>query len=206
MHDFPPAKIQERYLRNDFEVLIKVILNVRRDAASFLASIKREVARDVDASSTGAQDKLSVLIDNVHLVDDEDRSIERVRSVIRLKSPNEFKNGCAGNPLYLSFVTGKFVFIQRLFLKDGKSDSLRVISTVRFDGKLPRDMVEAGAQVMDDLSNENAESGWDNQPLMVLDCLKKSLVIVLGKRGILAFLEKPLNLSIKIDDVLAGPL
>jgi hypothetical protein len=71
---------------------------------------------------------------------------------------------------------------------------------------MPCDMIKTRAQVVNDFTNENAESRRDRQFLVVLDCLKESLVVVLGKRGVLAFLKKPLNLEIEIDDVLVGPI
>jgi hypothetical protein len=57
---------------------------------------------------------------------------------------------------------------------------------------------------MDDLVSENRKSGWDRQILMVLNCLMKQLVVVLGEKGVVAFIKEPRNFGVEIGDVLFG--
>jgi hypothetical protein len=84
--DFSPSEIQKRYLRNDLEVAIKIVLDVGGDGRSFLIGVSRESGRKFDSHCAGAQDKLFVLIDDVHVVDDKDRSIQGVRSIVGLRA------------------------------------------------------------------------------------------------------------------------
>jgi hypothetical protein len=60
--------------------------------------------------------------------------------------------------------------------------------------------------MVNDLSDEHIESRWNSEIPVVLNSLKKFLVIILGESGVAARLKEGVNLGIKIDDVLIGPL
>jgi hypothetical protein len=204
--NFPPTKILERYLRNYLEIVVKIIFNFGGKSTAVIIGIRPEACGNLDSHRTGTQDELSVLIDNVHIVNDPDRCIGSIRSVVWLKVVNESKNVGIRNPLYFSFVSGKCIFLDRLITENRKLDLPKAVAPVLIARKLPDDMVETGTQVVDNFTDEDAESRRYGEILMVLNSLKESLIIVLGESWVSARLKKGIDFGIKIDDILIGPI
>jgi len=92
----------------------------------------------------------SMLIQNVHLVKDEDGTIDRIDSFIRLQIPNEFEGVGIRDSLYFSFVSGNCLFIDRPCSKTGNSSVERFLP-VCVGRELPDDVVKTGSQMMNDL-------------------------------------------------------
>jgi len=72
--------------------------------------------------------------------------------------------------------------------------------------EVPNNVIEARSEMVDDLSSEHGKTKWDRTASVIFNCLSDRLLILIANDGVLAFLKKPLDLSLKIDDVLVGPL
>jgi hypothetical protein len=146
-----------------------------------------------------------VLVDDVHLVKDEQGTIDRVGRVIRLKLLDQAANSDIGNSLYFAFVSENALFIDWQRFADRKFDLPKVWSTpVSVFRQLPNQMVETGPQVVNNFPCENTEPRRNGAFLVVLDSLKKNLLVVLGEDGVIARLKESSNLGLEIQDVLVG--
>ncbi|MFZ1011501.1 MAG: hypothetical protein WAN65_31985 [Candidatus Sulfotelmatobacter sp.] len=164
-----------------------------------------EIKRNLNLDVGDDENKFSVLIKNVHLVNDEERRVDRVRSLVRLKVSNQIANGRFCDSLYFSFISGDCIFIDRLILEKREFNFAKGFSSVLLGRKFPYDVVQTGSKVVDDLTSEHTESGWNRALLVILNRLKEKLVVVLGQRGIFAFFEKSSDFRFEITDVLIGP-
>src|SRR6266403_1883155 len=148
------------------------------------------------------QDNFTVLVEHVHIVKDQQWGIERIRSLVRLKSFYERASAEIRDSLYFSFISGNAVSIDGLFVEDGEVDSSNVVPTILRAGELPSNMIEARAQVVNDLTRKYTESERDNTILMVLDSLKEQLFVMLRENGVFAFLKERLHFGFEIMDSL----
>jgi hypothetical protein len=148
-----------------------------------------------------------MFIRDVHLVEYEERRIDRVGGVVWLKAFNEPKDAGAFNPLYFSCVSGKKVLLPWPRFENGKVDELSVLagSVIRF-GEKPCHVIKARPKVVDDLTTENRESWRDDEIRMVLDSLGNQLAVFITDDWVFAGLKKGVDLGLKITDVLVGPL
>jgi hypothetical protein len=67
-------------------------------------------------------------------------------------------------------------------------------------------MVEARAQVMNDLSGKNAKPQWDRSAKMIVKRFLKRLVLVIGDDWMEALLKEGPDLPVEVTDTLVGPL
>lgn len=206
--DWPPTKIPERYLRNDLTVALKLECNLREVQFGVFALVglydRFKTGRNLARTGRAEYDQFSVFIDNVEIVNDGQRGIERPRSFVRLKSFNQINHSRVCDSLYFSFKTGDIVFIDRLIV-DRKFDASSVVFPVLRGRKMPRDMIETRTKVMNNFPGQHGKPWWNTTLLMVVDCLKRNLSLVLWNNGVSATLDKPSKLPIKIADVLVGP-
>ena len=207
--DFPPTKLSERYLRHRLVLGLNLSYKIgghdARIAAFIVPDAREQAERKLNFDIACNKYQLSVLIPNVHLVNDEKGGVNRITSFIRLKLSNEITDLGIRDALYFSFVSGKFVFIDRLILENREFNAAEVTPSIVLGGEIPHNVIETGSQMMDNFACEHAESKGNPALLMILNSLKAELVVILGNDGVIAFLKKPCDLGLKITDIFVGP-
>lgn len=207
--DFPPTKILERYLRKQLAVALELKCNLSgiqlRIGGLVTFDDIAHIGGKVHSSSREAQHDLSMFIDNVHAVKNEQGIVERIGSVVRLQLLNQIPKFDSGDSLYFSFVTGDTVFIDWPRFANGELDEGGVLGTVLRRRELPDNVIQNGSKVMNDLSGQNGEADRNGQLLVVGNCLKQGICILLWNLGVCAGLEKSADLGLEITDVLVGP-
>jgi hypothetical protein len=205
----PITGIPERYRGNELGIGLHLRLPFGLGDYSFHvthdASLQH-IGWNCNPTASNTQDELPMFIRNVHVVKDEEGVFERLGGVVRLQPLNGGQNVRVPNSLYFSFILGKTVFLPWPRLEDWKLDEFPVLSrSVFLTRKRPYDMIKAGPQVMDDLACEDTETERNFLLLKVLVCVQEKLHILLWENWIAAFLEKSVNLDLKVLDVCAGP-
>ena len=212
---FPPSEIGERYRRDDLGVVLKLLVNLGlKSRAECSLLITRGVLRDYPSGHFGrnlnrpcgeAQDELSMFVRNIDVVNCEQGTLDRVGGVVRLKLLDKIEDTGVCNSLYFSFMSLGTVFVDWPRFEDGKFDSLEMLTPVRLARELPNNVIQARAQMMCDLADENAEAQRDGSLAVVLHSLSEKLHIILWETGVFAFFKKPIDFDLKIKDVLVGP-
>jgi len=133
--DFPPTKIPERYLRNQLTVALKLNCEIDKRELGMVPLIGFERSLHFDGELPHAdgreQNQFSVLIGNVEIVNDSDRTISRVGGIVRLKALNQVANGGVCNRLYFSFVSENTLFIDRPFLENREFNLPNVFYSIK---------------------------------------------------------------------------
>lgn len=207
---FRPTELIKRYLGNNLSVALELLLEIDGRGSKYSALILNgplhDVHRDLNCRGADHDYKLSVLVDNVRLVNYEHHRVDGIGAVIWLKPFDEITDCRLSDSLYFSLVTGEKLFLRWPRLKDGKLNPFQVGLPITGIGELPDDVIENRPQLVNDLSRQHTKAQGDGAISMVLDCLQKKLVVLIAEDGILAFLEKPINLGLQIKDVLLGPI
>jgi hypothetical protein len=150
--------------------------------------------------------EFAVLVYNVHFVDNQEGIVGGNRSMVRLEFLDQLERIRIRHTLYLSFVTGKFVFRRWLHIKNGEFEKPPVFgvsgSIVR---EFPDDVIETRSKMVEDFSGQNAKTSRNREILEIFDSLAMLIAVYLGHDRVFAFLKEPANLGLKIDDVLIGP-
>lgn len=207
--DCPPTKILERYSRQQIAIALKLQCQFGGSAFGMCALVTFNDAADLHGefkqSSGDTQDEFSVLIDNVHIMNDENWRLDRIGGVVRLKSFDQTKNSGVCDSLYFSFISFGTLFIDRPFLEHRELDLPNVLYPVSGSGEVPDNVVKARPQVVDDFASQHTKSWWNQTLLVILKSLQEELVVVLGENWVFAFLKKSGNFRLQIADTLIGP-
>lgn len=212
---FPLAEVGKRYI----ESRIRVLLNCQCDerilpggqlptlSVSPNGSMKfRRIAGNRYIHRGNNQGQFPVLTEPVHIVDDKQRVIQRVRSFMGLEFLDEIDCPQMFHSTYFSFKIRNFVFRNGSFPQNGEGNRALVfgglIGTV---GKRPDNVIERRPEVVDNFSGQNAEPEGNPQLSVVLKCLLQSLVISIGDDWVFASVKEPIDFGLKIDDILVGP-
>ncbi len=205
---FPPSDLPECYLRGHLAVCFKGRLEVGPRFLRFHLIVLPEelpgAAPHFPLEASVDNDKLPMLVESIHFVDDKQRVYRRVRSKIWLERSN--KLFCPfGKSLYFSVVSGKFVFARRAFIKNRELNSVGATRPFFFAGQLPGQVVEARTQVVGNLAGEDAEPQWNRASEMIVNGYIEKLTILIGDDSVLPLVEKGIDLPIEIEDALIGP-
>lgn len=205
---FRTSELAKRYLRNELSVLLELSLEIDGRTSRFLADIAdisiHHVNGKPDRPGTHNNDEFSVLIDNVEIVNDEQQRIDRVSAGVWLKELDEITHGGFGDSLYFSFVSGKKCLRGWPRLKDGKLDPSPIRAAITDGRENPNDVIEDRSEVMNNFAREHGEAERNRAMHMVLNRLRDQLLVVIADEWIFAFLKESGDLSLKIEDVLAG--
>lgn len=207
--DYPPTKVSERYLRGDLAVLVELSQHIGghlllRQKVS--AHFSNEIQWSGEMADGMRDNEFPVLVGNVHLVDDPEGINVGRRAIVGLEFENDLECTSVRHALYLSVISGQFVFKRWRRIKNGKFQEGPVSRVPRgIVGQLPNEVIQARPEMMDNLAGKDAEAERNRQRLVIFESLRMFLVVYLGHDGVVAFLKEPGNLGLKIDDVLIGP-
>lgn len=223
----PPTKLPERYLGGHLSFHLHWTFTVNSEVSGvqlprhlFPESQQLCFCPEVHVHAVDRQDQFPVLVANVHIVDDPKRISTRVGSCVRLQPLDSCQSRRAGDSLYLSTVSGHFVFCDRAglrpFQEHGKLDlSGGGLCLEVGGGQLPHQMIEARSQVMDDFTGKHAESRLDNPGLDEINQFLKRFTILLGEDWFHIFIcgegndgngsQKLVNFGVQLTDILFGP-
>lgn len=154
-------------------------------------------------------DKFTMLVDSVQIVNDPQRMISRTRestagvTVVRLQRLDE-PESAVRNSLYFSFVSLNCVFVCGLANKDRELYRRRGGLSSLLRRELPSDVIQTRAQLVDDLAAKDAETDRDDTVSVGLQRLLDNLRIIIWDNRVGASFEKGPDLSFEIDDILVG--
>lgn len=208
---FPIEKIPERYVRQQLCVALKLRFQCggvdRRITARMRHVSLDDFHGHLKTGYVSHNDQFFVFIHHVELMDDVEKRIERVGSVVGLEFFDQSPDANVGDSLYLSFVTRKQVVLRRSVFENRELDIARLFAgAMTGTGKEPSNVVEARPLMMNGLSRQNSETQWDGKILVVLNLLQEKLVVILAENWVFAVLKEPLDFGLQIEDVLLGPL
>jgi hypothetical protein len=164
----PLSKMPERYARGDFALISQCSTNFHLLAeGKFSLLIQFNLPNQIgpvgwsrDKGGRNYNCQLTVLIESIHIVDDEKKIIREIGpSIVRLQIIDKLSHLRTCDSLYFSVVLSDFVFLQGLSLKHGELKPIRFLPSVAA-GEVPNDVVKAGAQMMYDFPGEDAKSPW----------------------------------------------
>lgn len=209
--EFPPRELPKRYMGGYLAIHLhgSLVLNERSWAFCLVVLHEGPHSLRPELSSQNAieQCEFPMLIESVHLVDDKKRTVLRVgaKGTVWLKSLDECLGIGVRDSLYLSLISGKFIFTNRLNIKNRELDSVGMVKPIGAARQLPHQMIQARPEMVHNLSCQNAKPEWDRSVKMVISDYLKHLVILIWDDGILAVVEKGIDLPIEITDTLVGP-
>lgn len=175
----PPVKLAERYLRGHFDLHLHISWRTDKTHVSgfqfprHLLSDGRNlsIGRNIHLHDVDGEDKFSVFVDSVQIVNDPKGIPARVCSEVRLQRLDSCQRTGTGNALYFSAITANFLFCNatesRPFFENRKLDLSRGICLKIGRRQLPCNMIEDGSQVVNNFTSEHAKSGTD------YSCLEK---------------------------------
>ena len=207
---FPPSRIVKRYLGNEFAIALELFYEIGGHGR-VVAFIHHRLLHHPDGEHEGTSgrddNQCAVLVNDVEIVNGEQLGIKGTGAgVVWLQPLDKLNNPSVSDSLYFSFVLGEHVRRRWPFFQDRKLNLRNVLPPVVGIRKMPDDMVEARSEMVDNFAGEHAKPERDRELAVVLDCLRNNLLVVVAENRVFAFLKKPCDFSLKIEDVLLGPI
>lgn len=195
---------------------LQFYLQVKPLSVAFVLHVQADVNRphcgeeilwqlDTHVESSHHQDNGAVLINAVQRVKHGKWVFDRIPSVVGLHALNDIPGSGGRDSLYLSSMTGEFVFRSWPDSEDRKGNRPLIGLPVAFAGKHPCDMVERGSEMMGNLSGEHAKSWRDAAPRVELNPLIERLVLVFTESACGAFFQERSDFRVEVADVFIGP-
>jgi hypothetical protein len=129
-------------------------------------------------------------------------------SLVGLQFPDEVENSGISDSLYFSLVSATFVFRKRkrVLSEYRELDRVLMFDSVLGAGEMPCNVVKVGTKMMNGLPTQDAKTNRDGKISMVVNSILPLLRVWIGDDWILASFEENVDLPLKIEDVLIGPL
>ena len=207
---FPPNRVLERYLGNELAIALELFYEIGGHSR-VVAFIHHRSLHHPDGEHEGTSgrndNQCAVLVNDVEIVNGEQLGIKGTGTgVVWLQPLDEVSNARVADSLYFSFVLGEHVRRRWPFFQDGKLNVRYAPAPVLGVREMPHDMVEARPEMVDNFAGEHAKPERDGELAVVLDCLRNNLLVVMAENRVFACLKKPCDFSLKIEDVLLGPI
>ncbi len=204
----PLSKLPERYLRGELGVHCH-ISDLNGNAKICLSLyFPNHLRTQVKVEGRGDECEFPMFIGSVHIMDNEQWVVQRVRSHVWLQTVDQCCRAGA-DALYLATISGKFTFRRSRPIGivgcNGKLDIDETRRSEYLGCQLESKMIEGGSQMVGDLSSKNAEPEGNRSSAMFIDSLKERLVVVIVPDRCGAVLKENLDFPAKIDDVFIGP-
>jgi hypothetical protein len=143
--DFPRTKIPERYTRLRETVVLKMTCDLGGVKMGMFSLIAFNDPLHLDGvyprCGTSADNELSMLINNVEVVDNPEEIIKWIGGFVRLESLYKRTDLEVGDSLYFPLKSSTSIRIGGLFVKDRELDFSDVFYSA--DREMPRNVVEA---------------------------------------------------------------
>ena len=152
--DCPPTKLPERYLRKKPALALKMSCELHGAKVGMLALESSKpvgLVRD-EFSRIEHNNQLLVLIDNVHVVYDPEKSARRCEALIRLKIADHVADEPAANSPYFSFISGNTAWIAWPNFQDRELDIDSVFFSVDRVREEPDDMIKGRPEMMNNFA------------------------------------------------------
>jgi hypothetical protein len=212
---FPLSELGKRYTESVIRILVDCQCDELILPAGQLPSLCvspdrgmrfRRCITDPNVDGGDNQRKFPVLTEPVHIMDNQQRVIQRVSSFVGLDFLDEIDCPWLFHSTYFSFKSLDFVFRKGPDLGNWETDDVLVFRNfVRRVGESPDDMVHRRSEMVDDFSGQNAKPEGDFQLSVILESLLKSLVSSIGDDWVFTLLKERVDFGRKVNDVLVGP-
>ena len=207
---FPPANVIKRYLGNELAIALELFYEIggHGRVVAFIHHRSLHYPDGEHEGTSGRNDnQCAVLVNDVEIVNGEQLGIKGTGAgVVWLQPLDKVDNARVADSLYFSFVLGEHVRRCWPFFQDGKLNIRYALAPVVGIRKMPDDMVEARSEMVDNFAGEHAKPERDGALAVVLDCLRNNLLVVIAENRVFALLKKSCDFSLKIEDVLLGPI
>jgi hypothetical protein len=226
---FPVPELSKRYLSGDVSFYVRLNWEHGINPAGlnfpwimFTRAFHPCDRTEANIKSVDDDHQFSMLVHNVHLVNEPKEIVRRVASTVRLQTFDSSQRVCACDPLYFSTVTAKFLWLRdagvgavmgRRDLIDREFDLLHEPDARFGRRELPRNMIETRSEVMDNFTAENCEARLNSALDDVLFDSLERFTILVGPNWLLPLkvdLGHTINESgdfpIQIEDIFVGPV
>jgi hypothetical protein len=154
--EWPISKIGERYHGGRLSVLLDLRGELGEQIVQCHAMLSQvrgdNVKGQFDTTFREAKDERAVFIDDVHLVQDQERLVgNTVGGFVRLEVFDPLAEHGIGDSLYHSLVTGNFLFRGWSGPAHGELNKGGGLPSIFLTRKLPHQIVQGGAKVVNDL-------------------------------------------------------